>query len=49
MRNGLVIPPRLAPLQVVIVPVFKTEDELKKISETAEKLMAEHKKGGYFC
>jgi len=44
--NGLVIPPRLAPLQVVIVPVFKTEDELKKISQTAEKLMAELKKAG---
>lgn len=44
--NGLVIPPRLAPLQVVIVPVFKTDEELKKISETAEKLMTGLKKKG---
>lgn len=31
--KGLVIPPKLAPLQVVIVPIYKGEDELKKISE----------------
>jgi prolyl-tRNA synthetase len=30
--NGLVIPPKLAPVQVVIVPVFKNPDQLQQIS-----------------
>lgn len=33
--NGLVLPPRLAPIQVVIVPVFKTPEQLAQIAETA--------------
>jgi len=36
--EGLVLPPRLAPIQVVIVPIFKTEEDQNKISEVAEKL-----------
>ncbi len=32
--NGLVLPPKLAPIQVVIVPVFKTPEQLALISET---------------
>ena len=39
--NGLVIPPKLAPTQVVIVPIYKGEDGLKKVSEHAEKLKAD--------
>lgn len=31
--NGLVLPPRLAPIQVVIVPIYKTSDDLKQITE----------------
>ncbi|MDR1757965.1 MAG: proline--tRNA ligase [Bacteroidales bacterium] len=31
--NGLVLPPKLAPIQVVIIPVFKDEIQLKAISE----------------
>ncbi len=31
--NGLVLPPRLAPIQVAIVPVFKTKEQLDLISE----------------
>lgn len=31
--QGLVLPPKLAPLQVVIVPIYKNEEELIKISE----------------
>lgn len=33
--NGLVLPPKLAPLQVIIVPIYKSDDELAKISEKA--------------
>lgn len=31
--NGLVLPPHLAPIQVVIVPIFKNNEQLAKISE----------------
>lgn len=30
--NGLVLPPKLAPIQVVIVPIFRGEEELDRIS-----------------
>jgi prolyl-tRNA synthetase len=39
--NGLVVPPRLAPLHVVICPLGKTEAERKPATEAAEKLAAE--------
>lgn len=29
--NGLVLPPHLAPIQVVIVPIFKTQEQLDAI------------------
>jgi prolyl-tRNA synthetase len=29
---GLVLPPKLAPIQVVIVPIYKSDEELQKIS-----------------
>lgn len=34
--NGLVLPPKLAPLQVAIVPVFKNEEQLKAVSAVVE-------------
>jgi len=40
-NHGLVLPPRLAPIQVVIVPIFKNEEQLKSISEAAERIKAE--------
>lgn len=36
--NGLVLPPNLAPIQVVIVPIYKGEEQLNQISEVAEDL-----------
>ncbi|MDI1318464.1 proline--tRNA ligase [Flavobacterium sp.] len=42
--NGLVLPPNLAPIQVVIVPIFKTEDEFDAISAVANDLVAQFKK-----
>lgn len=36
--QGLVLPPTLAPIQVVIVPIFKGEEQLQKISEVAKDL-----------
>lgn len=37
--NGLVLPPKLAPIQVVIVPIYKTPEQLAAISEKIEPLM----------
>ncbi len=34
--NGLICPPRLAPLQVVIVPIWKTDEEKKAVLEVGE-------------
>lgn len=31
--EGLVLPPKLAPIQVVAVPIYKTEEDLSKLSE----------------
>jgi prolyl-tRNA synthetase len=42
--NGLVLPPNLAPIQVVIVPIFKTDEEFEKISEVVNGLMDQFKK-----
>ena len=39
-NNGLVLPPKLAPLQVVIIPIYKTEDQLQAISEKVAVLKA---------
>jgi prolyl-tRNA synthetase len=42
--NGLVLPPNLAPIQVVIVPIFKTEEEFEKISLVVNDLLVDFKK-----
>ncbi len=44
--KGLVLPPKLAPTQVVIVPIYKGEEQLKQISEVAEKLVQDLKAEG---
>ncbi len=44
--NGLVLPPKLAPIQVVIVPIYKKEEELTSISVQAEKISKALKKAG---
>ena len=44
--NGLVLPPKLAPIQVVIVPIFKKSEGLQKIAEKVEPLMAKLKSMG---
>lgn len=38
--EGLVLPPKLAPYQVVIIPIYKGEEELKKITVKAEQIKA---------
>lgn len=39
--QGLVLPPKLAPIQVVIVPIYKGEEQLAQISEVANKIKSE--------
>ena len=39
--QGLVLPPNLAPIQVVIVPIYKGDEQLAQISEVANKLVKE--------
>ncbi|SEM13250.1 prolyl-tRNA synthetase [bacterium A37T11] len=43
---GLVLPPKLAPIQVVIVPIYKTDEEKAKIDILADTLIAELKQKG---
>jgi prolyl-tRNA synthetase len=37
-NHGLVLPPKLAPIQVVIIPIFKNDEQLVALSETARKI-----------
>jgi prolyl-tRNA synthetase len=39
-NNGLVLPPRLAPIQVVIIPIYKNPEQLETISVAAKKIMS---------
>ncbi len=43
---GLVLPPKLAPIQVVIVPIYKNAEEFKQIGDIADALIAELKAKG---
>ncbi len=45
-NNGLVLPPKLAPIQVVMVPIYKGEDELRAIVERMETIAAQLKAKG---
>jgi prolyl-tRNA synthetase len=42
--DGLVLPPKLAPIQVVIVPIYKSEEQLNAISEVALRIKADLQK-----
>ncbi|WP_313215838.1 proline--tRNA ligase, partial [Soonwooa sp.] len=44
--HGLVLPPSLAPIQVVIVPIFKGEEQLEEISKVALDIQAKLKAKG---
>ncbi len=44
--QGLRLPPRLAPIQAIIVPIFKNDEEKSRVSESADALRAELKAAG---
>ena len=45
-NNGLVLPPKLAPIQVAMIPIYKGTEELERIAGQLEGLAAELKKRG---
>ncbi|MFH2144297.1 MAG: proline--tRNA ligase [Bacteroidota bacterium] len=44
--NGLVLPPKLAPIQVVIIPIYKSKEEFQQINEKAVKIKQDLEKNG---
>lgn len=44
--NGLVIPPKLAPIQVVLVPIYRNDEQLDALREKLTSLMGELKAKG---
>ncbi len=44
--NGLVLPPALAPIQVVIVPIYKGQEELEKLNAKLQPLADQLRKRG---
>jgi len=44
--NGLVLPPKLAPNQVVIVPIYRNEEQFDAVSEVAKDLQAKLRAAG---
>ncbi len=44
--NGLVLPPKLAPFQVVIVPIYKSQEQLNAISEKVDEIISKLKSKG---
>ena len=44
--NGLVLPPKLAPIQVVIVPIYKSQEQKDEISKTVRPIVEEFRKRG---
>lgn len=37
-NNGLVLPPRLAPIQVVIIPIYKGDGQLEELTDAANRI-----------
>lgn len=44
--NGLVLPPHLAPIQVVIIPIYRSDEQLNQIREKVGGIVANLKKLG---
>ena len=45
--NGLICPPKLAPVQVAIVPIWKTDEERSQVSAVSHQLKADLDKAGF--
>ncbi|MGF1555007.1 proline--tRNA ligase [Paucihalobacter sp.] len=47
--SGLVLPPNLAPIQVVIIPIYKNDEEFEAISEVAKSLVKDLQRLNISC
>jgi prolyl-tRNA synthetase len=45
--DGLILPPKLAPIHVVIVPIFRNDDELKRVTDAVEPIIKSLRSQGY--
>ncbi len=45
--NGLVLPPKLAPIHVVIIPIFKKQEEYENVCQKAEQIASQLRAKGY--
>ena len=45
--DGLVLPPKLAPIHVVVVPIFRTEEELSKVTAAIDPILKSLRQLGY--
>ncbi|MFW6095355.1 MAG: proline--tRNA ligase [Bacteroidota bacterium] len=45
--HGLVLPPKLAPTQIVIIPIYKSDEQLSRIKEKAERIKTELQEKGF--
>jgi len=46
-NHGLILPPRLAPLQIIIIPIYKLSEQLEKITEKAGIIKSDLEKAGF--
>jgi prolyl-tRNA synthetase len=46
-NNGLVLPPNIAPLQIVIVPIYRTDEEKVLVCQHGEQIFRELKENGF--
>ncbi|RJP52601.1 MAG: proline--tRNA ligase [Anaerolineaceae bacterium] len=44
--QGLILPPKVAPIQAIVVPIYKTDEEKSKVMEVADKVFSELKAAG---
>lgn len=44
--NGLVLPPKLAPIQVVVIPIGRGEEQMQAIADKLQPVLADLKKAG---
>jgi len=44
--NGLVLPPKIAPIQVVVIPIFKGDEQLYEISQKLKPVINELREAG---
>lgn len=44
---GLILPPKIAPIQIVIIPIYRNEEQFQSVSEVAEEMIKDLREKGY--